>query len=182
MTQDIVEKEKRDMKKEAKEGKLTKTTSQPAAKKPRTGQACIVSAHTNVDVEESKYRPIIVAPSLVTSLVNITNIKPFLENAEFKRPPTGEEVLRITPGTRERIVRVDPLTGARQEYDVYSSIDGFRKEQWEHVVAVFVIGAAWQLKGFMWDNPVDIFNNGQRFSDRISVDMVSARILCKIRG
>lgn len=32
---------------------------------------------------------------------------------------------------------------------------------WDRVVAVFVMGPAWQFKGYPWENPVEIFAKGK---------------------
>lgn len=47
----------------------------------------------------------------------------------------------------------------------YRVVDNFQRltqSEWDRVVAVFVMGPAWQFKGWPWDgNPVEIFSKSK---------------------
>ncbi len=46
-------------------------------------------------------------------------------------------------------------------YRVIDNPQKLTNAEWERVVAVFVMGPAWQFKGWPWDgNPVEIFTRG----------------------
>ncbi len=46
-------------------------------------------------------------------------------------------------------------------YRVIDNPQKLTNAEWERVVAVFVMGPAWQFKGWPWDgNPVEIFTKG----------------------
>lgn len=51
----------------------------------------------------------------------------------------------------------------------YRVIDNPQKltaQDWQRVVAVFVMGPAWQFKGWPWDgNPVEIFSKSKSFEE-----------------
>ena len=52
-------------------------------------------------------------------------------------------------------------------YRVIDNTKNLTNAEWERVVAVFVMGPAWQFKGWPWDsNPVEIFTKGET---RISI-------------
>jgi len=55
-------------------------------------------------------------------------------------------------------------------YRVIDTPQKLAPADWDRVVAVFVMGPAWQFKGWPWDgNPVEIFVRGaQCFPDEIT--------------
>lgn len=47
-------------------------------------------------------------------------------------------------------------------YRVVDNPQRLTKSEWDRVVAVFVMGPAWQFKGWPWDgNPVEIFSKSK---------------------
>jgi parafibromin len=47
-------------------------------------------------------------------------------------------------------------------YRVTDNPQKLTNADWDHVVAVFVMGPAWQFKGWPWDgNPVEIFSKSK---------------------
>jgi parafibromin len=47
-------------------------------------------------------------------------------------------------------------------YQVIDNPQKLRSEDWDRVVAVFVMGSAWQFKGWPWGgNPVEIFSKSK---------------------
>ena len=47
-------------------------------------------------------------------------------------------------------------------YRVIDNPQKLTNADWERVVAVFVMGPAWQFKGWPWDgNPVEIFSKSE---------------------
>ena len=47
-------------------------------------------------------------------------------------------------------------------YRVIDNIQKLTSQDWNRVVAVFVMGPAWQFKGWPWDgNPVEIFSKSK---------------------
>lgn len=58
-------------------------------------------------------------------------------------------------------------------YRVIDNPQKLTNADWDRVVAVFVMGPAWQFKGWPWDgNPVEIFSKSKAFLDL-------ARFICK---
>ena len=101
--------------------------------------------------------PIIIIPATNTSLITMYNARDILQEMKFF---TTEDKKR-QGGLRENEI----LLQRRKEGNItvpYRIIDNPAKltpQDWNRVVAVFVMGPAWQFKGWPWDgNPVEIFS------------------------
>lgn len=104
--------------------------------------------------------PIIIIPATNTSLITMYNAKEILQDLRFV---TTEEK-RAQGCTREN----ELLLQRRKDGNVtvpYRVIDNPSKltpQDWHRVVAVFVMGPAWQFKGWPWNgNPVEIFSQSK---------------------
>lgn len=63
-------------------------------------------------------------------------------------------------------------------YRVVDNLQRLTQSEWDRVVAVFVMGPAWQFKGWPWDgNPVEIFSK----SNYILFNFVNVLILLCIK-
>lgn len=96
--------------------------------------------------------PIILLSPSASALLNMTNVKPFLEDAQFipQMKATGTANLQM-------ITRNSPKLG-HFRFVVVDSVDRFtRPEYWDRVVAVFVTGQAWQFKQYLWSDPNTLF-------------------------
>lgn len=49
-------------------------------------------------------------------------------------------------------------SGTTVPYRVIDNPAKLTQGDWDRVVAVFVMGPAWQFKGWPWENPVEIFS------------------------
>ncbi|KAI3662516.1 hypothetical protein MP638_003656 [Amoeboaphelidium occidentale] len=102
--------------------------------------------------------PIIIVPSVLTSLLTLYNVKDFLQEGNYiettvKRSQNPEKPERI------QLSRKNPTTGVTTIYNVIDNVDRLRPEDWDNVVAVFASGHAWQFKKWKWEEPVDLFSN-----------------------
>jgi parafibromin len=68
-----------------------------------------------------------------------------------------QSTTRPTSATIERHINNDTVA----VYQVIDSVDRLKPDDWKRVVAVFVTGAEWQFKNWVWQNPLDIFSNGK---------------------
>ncbi|XP_011210238.1 parafibromin [Bactrocera dorsalis] len=110
--------------------------------------------------------PIIIIPSANTSLITMYNAKDLLQDLKF----VSTEDKKRAGGARDNEVL---LQRKRNNQTVpYRVIDNPQKlsaQDWQRVVAVFVMGPAWQFKGWPWDgNPVEIFSKICAFHLRFS--------------
>lgn len=111
--------------------------------------------------------PIIIVPNGKMSVINLQNVKFFLEGSRYMTSPDAKEhcrniQCRIDPqkGVTVNHIRNDASTGGRdvaQKYVVLDSVQRLKKEDWPRVVAVFVQGPEWQFKGWPYDHPARIF-------------------------
>lgn len=71
--------------------------------------------------------------------------------------------------------------GLTVPYRVIDNPQKLTNADWDRVVAVFVMGPAWQFKGWPWDgNPVDIFSKSKLDICYPSgyVNMVRSELFC----
>lgn len=99
--------------------------------------------------------PIIIIPAANTSLVTMFNAKDILQDLRFV---TTEEK-KNQGGKRDNEILIHrQRNGVSVPYRVIDNPQKLSPADWERVVAVFVMGPAWQFKGWPWDgNPVEIF-------------------------
>lgn len=96
--------------------------------------------------------PIILLSPSASALLNMTNVKPFLEEAQFIPMMKGSGTANL-----QMITRNSPRLG-HFKFVVVDSVDRFtRPEYWDRVVAVFVTGQAWQFKQYLWSDPNILF-------------------------
>lgn len=105
--------------------------------------------------------PIIIVPSAPTSLINMYNVKKFLEEKKYIEPQECRKQ-GVKKEAKISIKRERP-NGRSKEYFVVDSVDKFRDQDWENVVAIFTCGAAWQFKGWKWSNPTELFSKIRGF-------------------
>jgi len=106
--------------------------------------------------------PIIIVPSAPSSLINMYNVQKFLQDKQYMEP---QECRRQGVKKEPRIVITREKSDGKGElkYYVVDSADKFRDQEWEKVVAVFTCGAAWQFKGWKWQNPTELFSKVRGF-------------------
>lgn len=102
--------------------------------------------------------PIILVPSAFQTLITIYNVKEFLEDGVFI--PTDVKVKQMK-GPKPECVTVqkkfsrDRVVAA---YEVRDKPSALKPEDWDCVVAVFVLGKEWQFKDWPFKDHVEIFN------------------------
>lgn len=118
------------------------------------------SSSSSQPTTAAKETPIIIVPATLTALITLYNVKKLLKNGQYV---SMSELQKKGLGTKESEVTVErknPKTGQTISYRIVDSIDRIMKEDWKNVVAVFVSGQQWQFKGWKWEQPVDLFSNG----------------------
>lgn len=102
-------------------------------------------------------RPIIVVPAALTSAINMTNVKAFLEEGKYIKPSQG------AMQRRKDVIQRKVDTGEAKVAIVYTVLDDptvLSKEDWQRVVAVFVTGQTWQFNRWPegYREPVELFS------------------------
>jgi hypothetical protein len=105
--------------------------------------------------------PIIIVPPNATAVLNLFNIKQFLEDMSYV---SAEEIMSKNPSEQKPefvyVTRRKHPQAGDIRFKVVDSFLNFDDATWDRVVAVMVSGQAWQLKGWKkWSTPADIFAN-----------------------
>ncbi|KAH8420844.1 hypothetical protein KR222_006504 [Zaprionus bogoriensis] len=100
--------------------------------------------------------PIIIIPSANTSLITMLNVKDILQELRFQS--TSEKKLQGCQRESEVLLQ-RKRNNQTVSYRVVDNPIKLSQQDWQRVVAVFVMGPQWQFKGWPWDgNPVEIFS------------------------
>ncbi|XP_036673173.3 parafibromin [Drosophila suzukii] len=100
--------------------------------------------------------PIIIIPSANTSLITMLNVKDILQELRFMS--TSEKKLQGCQRDSEVLLQ-RKRNNQTVSYRVIDNPIKLSQQDWQRVVAVFVMGPQWQFKGWPWDgNPVEIFS------------------------
>eukprot|EP00026_Physarum_polycephalum_P002575 Phypoly_transcript_02582.p1 GENE.Phypoly_transcript_02582~~Phypoly_transcript_02582.p1 ORF type:complete len:537 (-),score=134.79 Phypoly_transcript_02582:289-1899(-) len=106
--------------------------------------------------------PIIIVPSALTSLITMYNAFDFLEHGQYvnsmqRRGETSTKASSV-------IVTHTPKTkGLPDKFQIVDSTTRMGPKDWSRVVAVFVLGQAWQFKDWQWSSPAELFSNVKGF-------------------
>lgn len=106
--------------------------------------------------------PIIIIPSSPNSLITMYNAKEILQELKF----VTQEEKKAAGAVRENEVLLQRRKDGNMTvpYRIVDQPGKLTPQDWSRVVAVFVLGPAWQFKGFPWEgNPVDIFSKSISF-------------------
>ncbi|CAH1999441.1 unnamed protein product [Acanthoscelides obtectus] len=99
--------------------------------------------------------PIVIIPAGTNSLITMYNVKDILQDLRF----VTQEQKKAQGGKRDNEVLVHRIrNGVSVPYRVVDNPAKLSPSDWDRVVAVFVMGPAWQFKGYPWDTPVEIFD------------------------
>ncbi|XP_015112093.1 parafibromin [Diachasma alloeum] len=101
--------------------------------------------------------PIIVIPSGNTSLITMYNAKDILQDLKFT--PAEDKRAAGCKRESEMLIQRRKEGGLTVPYRIIDNPGKLTTEDWDRVVAVFVMGPAWQFKGWPYGgSPVEIFS------------------------
>ncbi|XP_057817080.1 protein CDC73 homolog isoform X2 [Cryptomeria japonica] len=105
--------------------------------------------------------PIILVPSAFQTRMNIYNAKDFLEDGVYVAPDVKAKQMPQKPEcvTIQRKIGREKTPVAYQIRDKPSALAA---NDWDRVVALFVLGKEWQFKDFPFKDHVEIFNKNQQ--------------------
>ncbi|KAF3457112.1 hypothetical protein FNV43_RR01769 [Rhamnella rubrinervis] len=121
--------------------------------------------------------PIILVPSAFQTLITIYNVKEFLEDGVFI--PTDVKAKQMKGGAKPDCVTVQKKFSRDRDrvvtaYEVRDKPSALKAEDWDRVVAVFVLGKEWQFKDWPFKDHVEIFNRIMGFFMRFEDDSVES--------
>lgn len=105
--------------------------------------------------------PIILVPSAFSTLITIYNVKEFLEDGVFI--PTDVKLKQVK-GVKPDCVTVQKKFSRDRvvtAYEVRDKPSALKSDDWDRVVAVFVLGKEWQFKDWPFKDHVEIFNKSK---------------------
>nr|GMD83702.1 protein CDC73 homolog [Ipomoea batatas] len=118
--------------------------------------------------------PIILVPSAFSTLITIYNVKEFLEDGVYI--PTDVKLKQMN-GQKPECVTVQKKFSRDRvvtAYEVRDKPSALKTEDWDRVVAVFVLGKEWQFKDWPFKDHVEIFNKVIGFYLRFEDDSVES--------
>ncbi|KAK7405934.1 hypothetical protein VNO78_07546 [Psophocarpus tetragonolobus] len=118
--------------------------------------------------------PIILVPSAFQTLITIYNVKEFLEDGVYI--PTDVKVKQMK-GARPDCVTVQKKLSRDRvvtAYEVRDKPSSLKPDDWDRVVAVFVLGKDWQFKDWPFKDHVEIFNKIIGFYMRFEDDSLES--------
>ncbi|KAJ7980013.1 PHP protein [Quillaja saponaria] len=118
--------------------------------------------------------PIILVPSAFQTLLTIYNVKEFLEDGVYI--PTDVKAKQMK-GARPDCVTVQKKLSRDRvvtAYEVRDKPSALKAEDWDRVVAVFVLGKEWQFKDWPFKDHVEIFNKIIGFYMRFEDDSLES--------
>ncbi|KAK4405731.1 protein CDC73 [Sesamum angolense] len=118
--------------------------------------------------------PIILVPSAFSTLITIYNVKEFLEDGVFI--PTDVKLKQVKGGKPDCVTVQKKFSRDRvvQAYEVRDKPSALKSDDWDRVVAVFVLGKEWQFKDWPFKDHVEIFNKILGFYMRFEDDSVES--------
>lgn len=100
--------------------------------------------------------PIIIIPASTTSLITMYNVKDILQDMKFVT--TDQKRAEGCPRENEVLLQRTKEANITVPYRIIDNPAKLSSQDWSRVVAVFVMGPAWQFKGWPWEGqPVEIF-------------------------
>ncbi|CAN0423693.1 unnamed protein product [Ascophyllum nodosum] len=101
--------------------------------------------------------PVIIVPNVLSSLVTLHNVKDLLEDGRFVTPTEKKEKGERKPS--EVVIERTNSQGKLMKYRFIDNATRLHPKEWKACVCVLVQGAAWQFKGWQWEQPVSLFQN-----------------------
>lgn len=105
--------------------------------------------------------PIILVPSAFQTLITIYNVKEFLEDGVYISTDVKVKQMK---GAKPDCVTVQKKFSRDRTvtaYEVRDKPSSLKAEDWDRVVAVFVLGKEWQFKDWPFKDHVEIFNKSK---------------------
>jgi parafibromin len=132
---------------------MTKKPLHPSSNIPNT---TAIASHQ----KQKRPDPIILLSPSASSLLRMSNIKSFLESAQYV-PPNSVAATSSTTANMLHINRIvkDIDANRPMRFILVEGSEQFKPEYWNRVVAVFTTGQTWQFKNYKWSNPNELFRH-----------------------
>lgn len=122
--------------------------------------------------------PIIILSPSASALINLRNVKTFLENGKFVDTSLGTSQASAGSQNVVQIVRNSKKFNRKIKFLVVNDVDRFftKPEHWDRVVAVFTTGQEWQFKNYRYSRPNVLFQKVKGFYVHYNEDVIPPAI------
>lgn len=157
------------------EGSQQQKKQQIAQMPPGRPKEMLPTAQARVSPQNMNKRPsrtpIIIIPATNSSLITMFNAKDILQDMKFVT--TEDKKAKGCPRENEILLQRNKEANSTVPYRIIDNPAKLTPHEWSRVVAVFVMGPAWQFKGWPWDgNPVEIFSKS-----KLSIENIMEKLL-----
>ncbi|OAL47909.1 CDC73-domain-containing protein [Pyrenochaeta sp. DS3sAY3a] len=129
--------------------------SRPADARPAPQPALVSNLQKR---PQKRVEPIILLSPSASSLLRLSNCKPFLADGVFMPPNASETTSSAT--NMLKIQRVLPsISSSPITFILVDSTASFKPTYWTRVVAIFTTGQTWQFKSYKYTNPAELFSH-----------------------
>ncbi|KAK5780354.1 Cdc73p PWA37_002685 [Arxiozyma heterogenica] len=118
--------------------------------------------------------PIILIPSAASSIITISNIKPFLQECKYINPRELSSSLRDDLVTIEK--KFDKINKTIRFLVVNNTRMFTKPEYWDRVVAVFTTGHIWQFNNYQWNTPQELFQHCKGYYFYFNGDVIPQHV------
>lgn len=151
------------------EGSIQQKKQQIAQMPPGRPKEITPTSHARILPQSNSNKrpsrtPIIIIPATNNSLITMYNAKDILQDLKFIT--TDDKKSQGCARDNELLLQRRKDGNITVPYRVIDNPSKLSPQDWNRVVAVFVMGPAWQFKGWPWNgNPVEIFSQSNFFFD-----------------
>lgn len=133
----------------------------PRGEESKTGLPASISSHKTGSSPGGPSTvvgtPIILVPNSLTAVISSINVFDFIAEGTYRSIESKKAAgAKRVP---EQLVNRQIADGSFIDFKVIDDPRNLRPEDWEKVVAVFVLGQLWQFKAWKWENPADLFQH-----------------------
>lgn len=151
------------------EGSIQQKKQQIAQMPPGRPKEITPTSHARILPQSNSNKrpsrtPIIIIPATNNSLITMYNAKDILQDLKFIT--TDDKKSQGCARDNELLLQRRKDGNITVPYRVIDNPSKLSPQDWNRVVAVFVMGPAWQFKGWPWNgNPVEIFSQSKFYFD-----------------
>jgi parafibromin len=139
--------------------KLSQSVLTRSKSKPGTAPPPVQSPARPPGKAQRRPDPIIVLSPSASSILRMSNIKSFLDNAVYI-PPDHDTAATATTDITHIERRMKTIEEHRPiRFIVVDSTEKFKPDYWNRVVAVFTTGQLWQFRSYKWQAPEELFRH-----------------------
>lgn len=154
-------------------GVLKSSASTKSSSSKKSSNALNTDSSQSLATILHKRDPIIILSPSATSMINMSNVKSFLETGKFIDSHNSNNELNMI-----RIIRHSKKFNKDIKFVVVNNVEKFfvKPEYWDRVVAVFTTGQEWQFKNYKINQPNLLFQKVKGFYVNFNGDNIPSNV------